>query len=289
MTKEIKKPALIGGGVIGTQIAYQMAFRGFDVHVYDINDEAVARSKKQVDETALLYQEDLGVSQEETDAAKARMTYYTDLAECVKDRDFVVEAIIEDVGAKKDIFSKLSELCPKETIFATNSSTFIPSQLIDAVDRPERFLAFHFMIMIWRNKQCDVMMGPSTDPEVFDAVVRFGEAMDLKVLRIKKEQPGYIINSLLIPLLDAALDLLARGVASPEDIDYTWKVGTKAAVGPCVMMDRINLKTVYYTFNSIYEKTKADKYKTIVDYVKTNFIDQNKFGMESGEGFYKYN
>ena len=148
MTKEIKKPALIGGGVIGTQIAYQMAFRGFDVHCFTTLMTKSCPFQKQVDETALLYQEDLGVSQEETDAAKARMTYYTDLAECVKDRDFVVEAIIEDVGAKKDIFSKLSELCPKETIFATNSSTFIPSQLID-VDAPSVF-AFHFMIMIWR-------------------------------------------------------------------------------------------------------------------------------------------
>ena len=112
-------------------------------------------------------------------------------------------------------------------------------------------------------------------------------AMDLK-FSASKEQPGYIINSLLIPLLDAALDLLARGVASRKT-SIIHESRYKTAVGPCVMMDRINLKTVYYTFNSIYEKTKADKYKTIVDYVKTNFIDQNKFGMESGEGFYKYN
>ncbi|WP_316804480.1 3-hydroxyacyl-CoA dehydrogenase [Pedobacter nototheniae] len=277
-----------GSGVLGYQIAFQIAFKGFKVIVYDINDEILEKAKAKFDILSEAYKKDLNATQEQLDATFANLSYHSDLKIAVQDADLVIESVPENPAIKTDFYHKLAQLAPEKTIFATNSSTMLPSQFAAETGRPEKFLALHFANSIWKHNTAEIMGHGTTNKSVFDEVVAFAKAIGMLALPLNKEQPGYIINSLTVPLFAAALDLLVKEVADAHTIDKTWMKGVGAPTGPCAMMDVIGLTTVYNVF-----KMKADasedpfKIKVPI-YVKENYIDTNKLGVATGEGFYKY-
>ncbi|WP_433956734.1 3-hydroxyacyl-CoA dehydrogenase [Cytobacillus horneckiae] len=283
-----KNITVAGSGVLGSQIAYQTAFNGFNVSVYDITDDALEMAKDRVIKLKENYKKDLGATDEQVDQAFNRMSFYSDLTQATADADLVIEAIPEVVKIKTDFYHELGKVAPEKTIFATNSSTLLPSQFAEATGRPEQFLALHFANEIWKNNTAEVMKHPGTNMDVFNDVVEFARAIGMVPLQLHKEQPGYILNSLLVPLLEAAQQLLVKEVSDPETIDKTWMIGTGAPLGPFAILDVVGIRTAYNISSGKAEATGNEDFKKLAELLKTEYIDKGKLGRETGEGFYKY-
>lgn len=199
-----KNITVAGSGVLGYQIAFQTAFHGFHVTVYDINDEVLEKAKAKFTNLGEAYKNDLNATQEQIDQTGQNLSYTSNLADAVKDADLLIEAIPENPAIKTDFYTKLAKVAPEKTVFATNSSTLLPSQFAEATGRPSKFLALHFANNIWIHNTAEIMGHPTTDPKVFDDLTAFAKAIGMLPLPLHKEQPGYILNSLLVPLLSAA-------------------------------------------------------------------------------------
>ncbi|WP_226086503.1 3-hydroxyacyl-CoA dehydrogenase [Mesobacillus sp. S13] len=282
-----KNITVAGSGVLGSQIAFQTAYSGFNVSVYDISDEAIEGAKNRIMLLKPRYQQDLGASEQDLDAAYNRITFYSNLSQAVKDADLVIEAVPEVIGIKTDFYTKLGQAAPEKTVFATNTSTLLPSQFAEATGRPEKFLALHFANEIWKNNTAEVMMHPSTDKAVFDDLLEFAKAIGMVALPLYKEQPGYILNSLLVPFLEAGQMLLMKEVADPEIIDKTWMIATGAPKGPFAILDIVGITTAYNISNAKGE-AGVPGFKELAELLKTEYIDKGKLGVATGEGFYKY-
>jgi 3-hydroxybutyryl-CoA dehydrogenase len=284
MATNIDNITVLGTGVLGSQIAYQTAYSGFEVIAYDISDEIVNTARKRFEELAARYEQEVaGASDGRARAALARIRYSSSLADAVRDADLVIESVPERLDVKRQLYTMLGPLAPEKTIFATNSSTLLPSDLAAATGRPDRFLALHFANEIWSHNIAEIMGHPGADPAVYDAVVEFAQRIGMEPIKVHKEQPGYVVNSLLVPFLTAAQSLVRKGVADPETIDKTWRIATGAPSGPLQMLDIVGLATAYNIAAAGDEEARAN-----ARYLKERYIDQGKLGRASGEGFYKY-
>jgi 3-hydroxybutyryl-CoA dehydrogenase len=281
---DITNVTVLGSGVLGSQIAYQTAYAGFTVTAWDINDDAVAAANERFAALAKRYDAEVqGEKDGKSDAALERLTTTSDLAAAVADADLVIEAVPENPEIKKSTWEKVGALAPEKTIFATNSSTLLPSSFKDATGRPNKFLALHYANQIWAQNTAEIMGTADTDPEVYATVVEFATEQGMVPIEVKKEQPGYVLNTLLVPLLNAAGYLYANGIADAETIDKTWRIGTGAPRGPMEIFDIVGLTTAYNV--SVMGDEESQKFAKIL---KEDFIDQGKLGVATGEGFYSY-
>lgn len=283
----IKNVTVAGSGVLGAQIALQSAYHGFNVTVYDISDDILTRAKATFERIAEAYRTDLQASQASIDAAFARLSYSADLATAVQDADLLIEAIPENPAIKTEFYQKLAAVAPEKTIFATNTSTLLPSTFAAATGRPEKFLALHFANEIWKHNTAEIMGHAGTDKAVFETIVSFAKDIGMIALPLHKEQPAYILNSLLVPLLSAASALWANGVADPETIDKTWMAATGAPTGPFGMLDVVGLTTAY-NINKMAAEAHPDPLKLKIVELLKGMIDEGKSGVASGKGFYTY-
>jgi 3-hydroxybutyryl-CoA dehydrogenase len=277
---------VLGTGVLGSQIAFQTAFSGFEVVAWDVDDTALEAAKLRFRKLADRYiREDFqGSADGKAEAALGRLRYTADLADAVKDADLVIEAVPEQLELKRDIYARIGALAPAKTIFATNSSTLLPSKLMDATGRPDRFLALHFANEIWKFNVGEVMGTPLTSPAAYDTVVEFARDMGMVPIEIKKEKAGYVLNSLLVPFLNAAGELLVDGIADPEMVDKTWRIATGAPSGPFQIYDVIGLMTPY----NVAMADPRPKSQAFAKLLKEEYIDKGKLGVATGEGFYVY-
>lgn len=285
---DFKNITIAGSGVLGYQIAFQTAYHGFKVVVYDINDEVLEKARNKFTVLAEAYKKDLKATQEQIDITFQNINYSSDLAAALKAADLLIEAVPEDPEIKIDFYHKLAKVAPEKTVFATNSSTLLPSQFADATGRPSKFVALHFANEIWKHNTGEVMRHPGTSQEVFDSVIQFAKAIGMVALPIYKEQPGYIVNSLLVPLLGAAVNLWIDEVADIETIDKTWMVATGAPAGPFGILDVVGITTAYNINKMEAEETQDPLKIKAVEKMKEDYIDKGKLGVLSGEGFYKY-
>ena len=280
-----KNVTVAGSGVLGSQIAFQTAFHGYHVSVYDINDAALEKAKERLTglkDTYATYFNDAKKAAE----ALERFTFSSNLKEAVKDADLIIEAIPELEKIKINFYQDLATVAPEKTVFASNSSTMVPSQFAEYTGRSEKFLALHFANEVWKNNTAEVMGHPGTDKKYEEEVIEFAKSIGMIPLHILKEQPGYILNSLLVPFLSAGQALLAKGVADPETIAKTWMLATGAPLGPFAILDVVGLQTAY---NIVATEAKHNPaVQPIADMLKTQFIDKGKMGKATGEGFYKY-
>lgn len=281
----IRTVTVLGTGVLGSQIAYQAAYHGFAVTAYDINDEVIEKAKQRFAGLAKAYIAEgvAGAAEGKADAGLANVVYSSDLAQAVADADLVIEAVPENLELKRGIYEALGAVAPERTIFATNSSTLLPSDLKDFTGRPDRFLALHFANHVWVNNTAEVMGTADTDPQVFRTVADFAGEMGMVPIEIKREKAGYVLNSLLVPFLDAAAELFVDGIAEPEMVDKTWRIGTGAPLGPFQIYDVVGLTTAYNIASHGNETMQR-----FAELIKTNYIDKGKLGVATGEGFYTY-
>ena len=281
-----KNVTVAGSGVLGYQIAFQTAFHGFKVMVYDINDEVLDKAKAKFLELCECYKRDLKATQEQLDNTFNNLSYQSDLAEAVKDADLLIEAVPEDPAIKRDFYEKLSQVAPEKTVFATNTSTLLPSQFAEVTGRPEKFLALHFANMIWVNNMAEIMGHASTDRAIFDDLVEFAKAIGMLPLPIYKEQPGHLLNSMLVPFLISALDLWVNEISDPQTVDKAWMKSFGSPKGPFAILDIIGINTVYNV-----AKLHADTnplMARLMDRLEAEFIEPGHLGMPTGKGFYNY-
>lgn len=284
---KIKNVTVAGTGVLGSQIAYQTAFKGFDVSAYDINDEAVEKGKERFNVLKQRYQDDQYGTKDEAEAAYKRITLHTDLAKAVENADLVIEAVPELLDVKKDFYKKLSEVAKEDTIFASNSSTMIPSQLVEFTGRPEKYLHLHFANEIWKLNIAEIMKHEKTSPEVFDEIIEFAKAIGMVPIPLHKEQPGYVLNTLLVPHIKAAVQLAADGIADPKVVDKTWMISTGAPFGPFAFLDIIGPNTPYNLYKAFGEG--GDELSgRVAQWIKSEYLDKDKMGKANGKGVYTY-
>ena len=277
-----------GAGTMGSQVAWQMAFHGKDVVVYDAIPEGLQKGKALHLEYADHFVERRGATREQIDDTFARLKYTTDLAAAVRDADLISESVPESLSIKESFWREASRLAPSRTVFTTNTSTLPPSALAGFVDRPQRFLALHFAIGVWDSNIGEVMGHPGTEAAVFDGLLEFAEEIGLVPIPIRKEQSGYVINSLLVPWCAAALELLVRGVSDYQSIDRTWMITLQSGMGPFGMMDRMGLGVVYHVAKLLGETTQNPVAHESAGYLDEHFIRKGHLGVASGRGFYRY-
>ena len=284
---KIKNVTVAGTGVLGSQIAFQTAFKGFEVSVYDINDEALQKAKERFKVLKERYQEDKYGTKKEVGAAYDRISFHTDLSKAVEKADLVIEAIPEVLEIKQDFYKKLSKVAKQETIFASNSSTMIPSQIVDFTGRPEKYLHLHFANEIWKLNIAEIMKHDGTSEEVFEEVIDFATAIGMVPIPLHKEQPGYVLNTLLVPHIKAAIQLAVDGVADPKIVDKTWMISTGAPFGPFAFLDIIGPNTPYNLYKAFGEG--GDELSArVAEWIKSEYLDKGKMGKANGKGVYAY-
>ena len=313
-----KKIVVAGGGVLGSQIAYQSAFKGFDVTIWLRSYSSIGRCQPKLERLHEIYMGELKALKDQigkpnpvysrglvddftaltpekvdelivkADKAYKAVKLVVDLNEAMEDADLVIESMAENPDQKIEFYEKIRDVLPAKTVLVTNSSTMLPSTFAEHTGRPEKYLALHFANEIWRNNTGEVMGHPGTDQKAYDQVVEFVDQIGMVPLCLKKEQPGYILNSMLVPFLDAAQTLLAKEVADPETIDKTWKLATGAPAGPFQILDVVGLTTAYNITMNNPAVNDPDSIPAKIAAILKKYIDEGKTGVNAGEGFYKY-
>lgn len=282
---EIKNVVVAGAGVLGSQIAFQIARSGYPVKIWNRHTD---RAEKRLAAIKKPFISEMNASEAEYQAAMGNIVNISsDLAATVADADLVVESVSESVEIKKAFYRELCPLLPEKTIITSNSSTFVPSELVDFTDRPDKFAHMHFANHIWKHNVAEIVGNPQTSPAVIDDLVDFARSIKMMPIVLKKEQHGYIMNALLVPLLNAAMALWANGVADPHTIDKDWMLSNGAPLGPFMIQDIVGLRTTYAVVQNQYQQTHNELFKKIADKLKP-MIEAGHTGVEAGQGFYHY-
>ncbi len=284
--KKIKKVLILGAGTMGLQIGLQCAAWGFDVTVYDAFEQSLEQAKTRVGKLADSLAGHKRVSPEQAAAAKEHIRFSSDPESAGRDADLINESVPEDPKIKQAVFAQFNEICPVHAIFTTNSSTLVPSMIAGATGRPDRFAALHFHDLLLTNV-VDIMPHPGTSPQTLEAIRRFAKAIDQFPIELKKEQHGYVFNTMLSELMGSALTLASKEVASIEDIDRAWMGIMKTFVGPFGIMDSVGLETVYKV-TDYWAGVKNDSQAKANAALLKGYVEKGNLGVKTGQGFYQY-
>lgn len=316
-----KKIVVAGGGVLGSQIAYQAAYCGFDVTIWLRSEGSIGRCQPKLDNLKKTYIDALNLM---ADPVKGEANWCPglaemgkfdldeclkkveninvklelDMAKAVKDADFVIESMAENADDKIKFYTTLAPLLDEKTVVVTNSSTLLPSAFAKYTGRPDKYLSMHFANSIWKNNVAEIMVQDKTDKKYFDMICEFANEIRMLALPVLKEKSGYLLNSMLVPFLLSGLDLYVNGISDPESIDLAWTKGTGAPKGPFKIFDTVGLTTALNIVDQ-YQKVpglfKPMLSKMMMPYnfkgmkaILEKYIAEGKLGMSSGEGFYKY-
>lgn len=306
-----KNVVVAGGGVLGSQIAFQAAYCGFNVTIWLRSQGSIGRTQPKIDGLLQTYKDaiaqmvaggawcagiadadapfDEQAALERAQAAYDSIKLELDLSAAVADADLVIESMAEDAKAKIEFYQKLAPALPPKTVLVTNSSTLLPSQFAKYTGRPDKYLSLHFANSIWKNNTAEVMGQPQTDKRYFDEVVDFANQIRMIALPVLKEKNGYLLNSMLVPFLLSGLDLWANGVSDPKSIDIAWTHGTGAPKGPFQIIDTVGLATAYnivLQYQSVPGLLSPLLKKMMMPYNFKQMAARLKQMMDAGEKFY---
>jgi len=279
---DIRNITIIGSGTLGSRIGLQAAISGYQVVFYDITDAALENSRQVIQKIFRQLIKTQFLAEEKQQEVFSRMHFTMDLMNALEDCDLISESVTEELSVKEKVWQQIGELAPAKTIFTTNTSYLLPSQLAAISGRPEKFCAFHFHDVFYA-RVVDIMPHRGTDPELMVVLQELGRKLNQVPVIVKKESPGYIFNFMLMALLGAAGKLKTNDIASIEDIDRSWMVNFHMPAGPFGIIDNIGLDTAWHV---VKERDDVDS-QTFAKLLKT-YIDLGKLGEKSGEGFYKY-
>jgi 3-hydroxybutyryl-CoA dehydrogenase len=280
----IQKVGVVGCGLMGSGIAQVVAQAGYQAVVREVSTELVDKGLKSIEKNLQRMVEKGSLSEVERDRTRSRLRGTTSLDE-LRDADLVLEAIIEQLPAKKELFAALDKLCPPATIFASNTSSISITEMATATRRANRFLGLHFFNPVPVMKLVEVIRTISTDPKVFDEVMAFAERLGKTPVRTS-DRTGFIVNRLLVPYLLDAIRALEEGVASIEDIDKSMKLGCGHPMGPLTLLDFVGLDTTYYIANVMFDEFKERRFAPPPLLKRMVLAGWN--GRKSGRGFYDY-
>jgi 3-hydroxybutyryl-CoA dehydrogenase len=284
--EDIKKVVIAGVGTMGQQIGAQCAIHGLEVVLYDIDHDILAKAFERIKKLLKSFTTSNRITQKEADAAIRRIRGTTNIGEAAANADLISESVPEDPELKGKVFSQFNALCPDHTIFATNTSTLLPSMFAQDTGRPEKLVAIHFHD-VRATDIVDVMAHAGTSEETLNVAIEFAIKIGQVPLVLRKESPGYVFNSMLAALFDAAQTLAANRVTSIEEIDRAWMGVLHTPIGPFGLMDSIGIDTVWKAKEHWANKLNDEQNKKNADFLK-EYISKGHLGQKSGQGFYSY-
>ena len=281
----MEKIFVIGAGTMGAGIVQAFAQKGYEVIVRDIKDEFVDRGIAGINKGLTKLVSKGKITEEDKEAVLSKITGTTDLG-LAADCDLVIEAAVENMEIKKQIFAELDKICKEETILASNTSSLSITEVASATNRPDRVIGMHFFNPATIMKLVEVIRGMATSQETFDKVKAMSEAIGKTPVEVA-EAPGFVVNRILIPMINEAIGIYAEGIASVEDIDTSMKLGANHPMGPLALGDLIGLDVCLAIMDVLYNETGDTKYRassTLRKYVRAGWL-----GRKTGRGFYNYN
>lgn len=281
----MEKIFVIGAGTMGSGIVQAFAQKGYEVIVRDIKDEFVDRGIATINKNLSKLVAKGKVTEEFKENVLSKITGTTDL-NLAADCDLVIEAAVENMEIKKDIFLQLDKICKVETILASNTSSLSITEVASVTNRPDRVIGMHFFNPATIMKLVEVIKGMATSQETFDKVKELSFAIGKEPVEVA-EAPGFVVNRILIPMINEAVGIFAEGVASVEDIDTAMKLGANHPMGPLALGDLIGLDVCLAIMDVLYNETGDTKYRAhslLRKYVRAGWL-----GRKSGKGFYDYN
>ncbi|MHB8527100.1 MAG: 3-hydroxyacyl-CoA dehydrogenase family protein [Candidatus Acidiferrales bacterium] len=280
----IEKVGVVGCGLMGSGIAQIAAQAGCTVVVREVSEERLKRGLASIEKSLNKFVEKGTLSAADRDAARARLRGTTKL-EDLKDSDLVVEAIIEQLPDKRELYAALDKICPKNTVFASNTSSLSITEMAFMTSRPERFIGLHFFNPVPLMKLVEVIRTIATDPKVYEDAVAFAGRVGKVPVRTS-DRTGFIVNRLLVPYLLDAVRVLEEGVASIEDIDNSMKLGCGYPMGPLTLLDFVGNDTTYYIANIMFDEFKEARFAPPPLLKRMVLAGWN--GRKAGRGFYDY-
>ncbi|WP_426041562.1 3-hydroxybutyryl-CoA dehydrogenase [Brevundimonas sp. TWP2-3-4b1] len=284
MTSTIKTVAVIGAGQMGVGIAHAVALGGYQVRLYDVAAERLPMALGVIAASLARQVERGGVTQAQADTALANISGVETLAEAGKS-DLVIEAAVEDEATKKAVFAELVPHLGADTLLASNTSSISITRLASATDRPDRFIGLHFMKPAPVMKLVEIIRGIATSAATYDAAVAFAESLG-KTTTNAEDFPAFIVNRILVPMINEAIYVLYEGVGNVASIDKALKLGANHPMGPLELADFMGLDVVLAIMNVLYDGLADSKYRPCPLLVK--YVEAGWLGCKSGRGFYDY-
>jgi enoyl-CoA hydratase/3-hydroxyacyl-CoA dehydrogenase len=277
--------SVLGAGNMGHGIAEVSALAGYDVTLRDINEELVQKGYEQIEWSLNKLAEKDRLTEEEAEAARERITPVVDMEDAVAEADVIIEAVPELMDIKRDVYSEVDEYAPDHAIVATNTSSLSITELSEATDRPEQFCGMHFFNPPVRMQLVEVIAGGHTSEETLDVIEELADSMDKTPVRVHKDSPGFIVNRVLIPLLNEAAWLVEEGTATIGEVDATTKFDMGLPMGAFELADQVGIDVSYHVLDYMHE-TLGDAYRPCP--LLAEKVENEQIGKKAGEGFYQY-
>ena len=280
----MEKIFVLGAGTMGSGIVQAFAQKGYEVIVRDIKDELVQSGIVRINNGLSKLVSKGKMTEETKEDILSRISGTTDM-NLAADCDLVVEAAIENMKIKKEIFAELDKICKPETILASNTSSLSITEVASATNRPEKVIGMHFFNPAPVMKLVEIIRGMATSQETFDAVKELSVAIGKEPVKVE-EAPGFVVNRILIPMINEASFILQEGIASVEDIDTAMKYGANHPMGPLALGDLIGLDVCLAIMDVLYNETGDTKYRS--SSILRKYVRAGWLGRKSGRGFYNY-
>ena len=284
MATQIKKIGVVGAGQMGIGIAHVCALAGFDVYLMDVDPGQIERGRETIDNNLRRQVGRNKITDGERETALAKIVIGTEM-DGFKDCDLVIEAVSEDEGVKKQVYAVLCPLLKDDALIATNTSSISITRLAAQTDRPGRFLGMHFMNPAPAMELVELIRGIATEPEVFDAARDFTQALG-KTSVSAEDFPAFIVNRILLPMINEAVYTLYEGVGSVAAIDQALKLGANHPMGPLELADFIGLDICLAVISVLHDGLADSKYRPCPLLVK--YVEAGWLGKKTGRGFYDY-
>lgn len=282
---EIRKVGVVGCGLMGSGIVEVSARAGYDVVVSEINQEILEKGLERVRQSMRRGVDRGKMTPEEMDAAMSRITGSVEMAN-FRDCDLVIEAAVENMDVKKEIFRQLDEITPASIILASNTSSLSITVMASVTQRPDKVVGMHFFNPVPVMPLLEVVRGFRTSEDTLQIAREFGESVGKTIVVAEKDNPGFIVNLLFVPYGLDAIRALENGVATKEDIDTAMKLGMNHPMGPFTLMDFVGLDTMLYVADAMYEEYRDPRYAAPP--LLRRMVTAGYLGRKSGKGFYDY-